>query len=275
MSLTETYRSFVNTWECDENNHWNVQFYFRAFQQAREVFLAETAGTEIPSAPELFHVRYLQELSAAQSILIRSGVIGIGEFAGWLVHLLENSETGELCATCLDRSKAQSNFTGGLDPSHISRAMPRGVKSNMAAPDESAALLADGSAIVSHKSVVRPFEVDHHGDLLFHAIISRFTDCASHVWTHAGLTTAWLEQNQCGRVAVETKLTRLANVQVGSPLRIVSRVADRADKSFAIVHQLENLATGKPVAHGEVRCVVMDLTKRRVIALPHVMKRIG
>lgn len=273
MSLIETYRSFVNTWECDENSHWNVQFYFRAFQQAREVFLAETATKPNSTAPELFHVRYLRELPAAQSIRISSGVIGNGVFAGWLIHLMENSETGELCATCLDRFDGDCVSVATLDQSEIGQAMPRGLTQRLRGTVESVALLAEGRAIVSHKSVVRPMEVDHDGDLLFHAIVSRFTDCASHVWSHAGLTTHWLEQNNCGRVAVETKITRLARAPVGSALRIVSRVTDHADKSFVIIHQLENLVTGTPVAYGEVRCVIMDLTERKVIALPAIMSR--
>ena len=34
MSAIETLKSYVNTWECDENDHLNVQFYFRFFEDA-------------------------------------------------------------------------------------------------------------------------------------------------------------------------------------------------------------------------------------------------
>ncbi|MEM7462737.1 MAG: thioesterase family protein [Pseudomonadota bacterium] len=273
MNLSETYRSFVNTWECDENSHWNVQYYFRAFQQAREVFLAEASPGTIRTAPELFHVRYLRELPAAQSILVKSGVIEGGSHDGWLVHLMENPETGELSATCLDNFRADDTFSARIDHTEIDGAMPRGLTVEAPEPMGIEALLASGNAIVSHKSVVRPFETDHEGNILFHAIVSRFTDCASHVWNHVGLTTNWLEQNDCGRVAVETKLTRIGSAPAGSAIRIVSSVTDLAEKSFAIVHQLEDMRSGKPVALGEVRCVVMDLRTRKVIALPEIMSR--
>ena len=88
-----------------------------------------------------------------------------------------------------------------------------------------------------------------------------------------GLTTDWLEKNNCGRVAVETRLTRIEPVKAGSAIRIVSRVTGLAEKSFAIIHQLEDMRSGKPVALGEVRCVVMDLKARKVTALPDIMSR--
>ncbi len=273
MNLSESYRSFVNTWECDENSHWNVQYYFRAFQQAREVFLAEFSPGTIRTAPELFHVRYLRELPAAQSVLVKSGVIEGGSHDGWLVHLMENSETGQLSATCLDKFRADGAYPGRVNHTQIDRAMPRGLAHEPPVPEDLEALLAGGDAIVSHKSVVRPFETNHEGNILFHAIVSRFTDCASHVWNHVGLTTDWLEQNNCGRVAVETKLTRIEPVQAGNAVRIVSRVTGLAEKSFAIIHQLEDLRSGKPLALGEVRCVIMDLDTRKVITVPDIMSR--
>ena len=33
----ETQRAFVNTWECDENDHLNVQFYWKRFGDAAQV----------------------------------------------------------------------------------------------------------------------------------------------------------------------------------------------------------------------------------------------
>ncbi|MGI9399803.1 MAG: thioesterase family protein [Rhizobiaceae bacterium] len=271
MGLVETHRSFVNTWECDENNHWNVQFYFRAFQQAREVFLAETTSVTGSKAPEVFHVRYHRELPAAQSITVRTGMIRDGDFAGWLVHSLENSETGELSATCLDSYNGDSSHPAALDQEDAVPAMPRGLAHGPQEPVDSANLLTNGSAIISHRSIVRPFETDHENDILFHAIVSRFTDGASHIWTHVGLSTDWLDKNNCGRVAVETRLARLAKVQSGQAIRMVSRVTGRTSKSFEIVHQLENIADGTPVAIGNIRCVIMDLETRKVIPLPDVM----
>ena len=38
MSAVETLFSFVNRWECDENDHLNVQFYFSRFDEADRQF---------------------------------------------------------------------------------------------------------------------------------------------------------------------------------------------------------------------------------------------
>ena len=39
MAWLVTQRGFVNTWECDENEHLNVQFYFARFADAAAHFL--------------------------------------------------------------------------------------------------------------------------------------------------------------------------------------------------------------------------------------------
>ena len=43
--FVESHRSFVNTWECDDNAHMNVQFYFKRFDEA--VAVAESAEVAV------------------------------------------------------------------------------------------------------------------------------------------------------------------------------------------------------------------------------------
>ena len=90
----ETARSFVNSWQCDENVHMNVQFYWKCFGDAGQIF-HQLCG----SKPQRWidrHVRYHDELGMGSNIIIRSAAL-----AGrrQIVHLMDNGDTGQLSAT--------------------------------------------------------------------------------------------------------------------------------------------------------------------------------
>ncbi|MEZ5871644.1 MAG: thioesterase family protein [Nitratireductor sp.] len=267
--LPVTHRSFVNTWECDENRHMNVQFYFRAFQQASEV-LAVTRGSNNPASRTAIvrHVRYHRELLEGRPIIVRSGLVTVGEFAGSILHLLEDAETGMLAATALDQPGYKTGDITPASQQDCEKAMPRGIASGALGPVDTSELIASGRALATHAAIVRNFETGPDGDLLANAIISRFTDGAPHVWTHAGIATKWLSQTNHGRVAVEMKLTRLAPAAAGCALELVSWVGDMGEKTFSIRHQLQDMQSGEAVASGEVRCLVMNLTTRRAVPVP-------
>ncbi|MCB1448560.1 MAG: acyl-ACP thioesterase [Nitratireductor sp.] len=269
-SLPITHRSFVNTWECDENRHMNVQFYFRAFQQASEVLALSATGNNPAARTAIVrHVRYHRELVEGRPIVVRSGHVAEGKFAGSILHLLEDGESGMLAATALDQPGYKVGRMEIAPEEDWTNALPRGIQPGPLGPEDIEAMLESGRAITSHAAILRNFETGPDGDLLANAIISRFTDGAPHVWTHAGIATKWLSETNQGRVAVEMKLTRLARSSEGRALSLVSWIGDMGEKTFSIRHQLQDMMSGEAIASGEVRCLVMDLTTRRAVPVPH------
>lgn len=272
--MATTHRGFVNTWECDENDHWNVQFYMRALQQASEI-LAVRAGQPNPGArtAPCRHVRYHRELRAGASLIVRSGLVTQGGFAGTVVHRLENSETGELSATAIDHPGYRITDLPHAMPDEVEPALPRGVTPGPQDPEDTVPLLARGQAIESHLSVVGDWETGVDGDLLADRILARFSDSAAHVWSHAGVTGQWLEENGLGRVAVELKLMRFAPIRAGQALIQVSWVADLQEKTLLLAHQIEDCKTRQPLAGGQVRGLLMDLADRRAVSLAQYLPR--
>lgn len=267
--FVETYRGFVNTWDCDENAHMNVQFYFRAFQEASEIFALQATGAN-PGARTaiLRHVRYHRELHVARSTVVRSAVVGDGEAAGSVVHLMHDAENGELAATALDQPGYRIADPAICHQRDVEAAMPRGVEYGPSTPVDTRALLESGRAMVTSRSMARIGETGTDGDMLSNAIVSRLTDAASHLWTYAGITTEWLTGTMHGRVAVETKLTRFARIEAGTALVLVSWVEAMDGKTFLIRHQLESQQTGEALADAQIRCLVMNLETRRAVPLP-------
>lgn len=119
MASLETLLSFVNTWECDENDHLNVQFYFSKFEEADRQFRMLTGFSEaLVGARRVRHVRYHAELVAASLITVKSYVAFDGPHMLSVVHEMIEGSTGEICATAIDATRQtlplQSNFVLAL-----------------------------------------------------------------------------------------------------------------------------------------------------------------
>lgn len=263
--LTETHRSFVNTWECDENAHMNVQFYFKRFDEAARFLSSAHGGAMDGPLPATRHVRFHAELPAAATTRILSGVIGDGPFVGHVVHVLENMETGMLSATALD---APSGLAApGVAAGEVERALPRGLGAAPASPLSGEEVLARGG-LLANRSIAQPAECDAGGHLLEQFHVARFTDAAPHVWEQGGVGIDWLRAMNHGRVALEMKITHHQPARAGDGLLLYSRPAPLSAKTFLLYHELKRLSDGAPIVTGEVVAVVMNLATRKTVPLP-------
>lgn len=263
--LIETHRSFVNTWECDENVHMNVQFYMKRFDEAARFFALAHGGDHLAGLPPVRHVRYHSELAAAQSAVIRSGVIAEGPLAGRVVHRMEENATGRLCATALDGPGAPDS-TAIADEAEAAPALPRSIDPAPRPGRTLEEMLAAGGLIV-HRCILTPAECDAKGRLTQQFHIARFTDGAPHVWDHAGISTRWLNAKGLGRVAVEMQIRHHNPAMAGDALILVSRAETGEGKTIRLHHELIRATDGMPVASGEVVGLVMDLATRKSVKL--------
>lgn len=275
-----TRRELVNRWECDENDHWNIQFYVRAFEQASEIAAIKSGAGQVPAGRRrMIHVRYHREMMESQGVVTRTARIGDGPFAGAIVHVISDAETGATSATALETPvpfAAGGSIYPGLpevSAASVADAMPRGAPAGPDAAIDGDAMLRSGVAVESHCGIVRVHETGMHREILAAAVVSRFSDGAMHVWNHAGVLPQWLRDNGHGRVAVEMKIGMLEAAREGDPLRLVSWAFDPQGKTFSLRHQMENMATGQIVATGFVRCLVLNHQSRRAVPLPDFVVR--
>ncbi len=122
--------------------------------------------------------------------------------------------------------------------------------------------------MVTNYHVIARDDLDRDGNFLSNRIVSMFTDGASHIWEKAGVTTEWLNANGFGRVAVEMRVSPLAKPEPGCALRMVSRVGGLEGRTIRIDHQIAEVGSGKIIATGSARGLVMDLTTRKAVQLP-------
>ncbi len=262
----ETHRSFVNTWECDLNNHLNVQFYWKRFGDALQIY-SQASGQEQLRWTDR-HVRYHGELSNASDPIIHSAQV---DDPGTIAHVMTNSVTGELSATAVDRCASGSVINTDLVFDFPEGAHPRSLPADTLLPIDTEQVIKNGTGLISHLSVVMPNECDLSGSLSDQHHIARFSDAASHFWHHMGVSTAWMGENGCGSVAVEMKATRHNPVPAGTIVQVVTWLDQISSKVLTFRHQVSDLTTGQPLYSGAVAALLMDLTTRRAVKLPEVI----
>lgn len=270
--FVETHRSFINTWECDENAHMNVQFYLHRFDEAARVYRmhcgAASAGYRLPVTR---HVRYHKELVAGDCTRTRSATITEGPMTGYDIHLLEDPVSGVLYATAIDAPAGNTGFETGA--SELTKALPRSFEAQPAAPKSESEIL-ELNGFLASQTVVQPFECDSDGRIVERAIVSRFTDAAPHVWNQAGIGTKWLASQNFGRVAVEMKITHHAVPCCGALLMMYSAAWIDSGKIIHLRHEIVDASTRKPCVTGDVAALVMDLATRKSVAIPNEIQKL-
>lgn len=265
--FVETHRSYVNTWECDDNDHLNVQFYFKRFDEAARLFVAGMGGNVADPLPRTRHVRFHSELHAGGITTMRSAIISGGRHDGYAVHLLENLETGRIAATALDAPSGLAPSGNVVEADKVAMALPRGVGLAPAVPLPPDAVI-DRGGIVSNRTIVQPGQCDAAGELLSQNYVARLSDAAAHVWEASGVGIARLRELGYGRVALEMKLTHQAPPRAGEAVLIHSFAWPTGAKTMMLHHEMTRLSDGTPLATAEVVAVIVDLKTRRSVEIP-------
>lgn len=265
QGFVETLRSFVNTWECDENDHLNVQFYVERFDLAARFFGAQTGAPLDAPLPHTRHVRFHAELRAAAVTRTRSAVITDGAFEGYVVHMMDDMERGILSATAIDAPSQPHGH--GIGEREVEKALPRGLEIAAARPMSGPSVLAAGG-LISFRAIVNPAQCDAAGNMLERHCVGIYTDAAPHVWNHAGIGTDWLRERGYGRVAVEMKITHHAPARVGDGLLLYSMARVPGGKTLRLRHEMVRLQDGEPLVTAEIVAVVLDHATRRTVELP-------
>lgn len=276
MTTLDTLYSFVNRWECDENDHLNVQYYFSRFEEAdRQFQLMSGLSEALVGARRVRHVRYHSELRTGDLVTVRSCIAFDGPHMFTVVHEMYEAGNGTLAATAIDgydpsASSAKTLRTRFKDYQcpMLEAAAPRGISASPAATRTSYDTLIQGGGKVCFRGTVLPRHLgaDNRADDGF--ALSCFTDGVAHVWERTPMTYAYLTEHGLGRVAVEMKLTWASPLRAGDAVMVVSGLTGAGEKIFTMRHHLFEARTRRLSAVCDVVALAMDLTTRKTVPLP-------
>lgn len=269
MPALRTLQTFVNTWECDENDHMNVQFYYSKFDDAALVFQTLLGLDEQLGPRARRHVRYHAELRGGEQVAIQSSLVSSDDSGTVLQHIMIETHSGRLAATAIDYYSEQtvgefSDVTEPLDPRAVSRSLLHVLKDTDITRQER----EEQGFPVTSRGVVRAEHCGKDGVARDQAYISCVSDAASHAWELVGLSGGWLGERGFGRVAVEMRLSVFEPLMLGDVFELRTSFIASRSKSFSKRYDIFNLKTGKLCAVNEATAMILNHTTRKSEAIP-------
>jgi acyl-CoA thioester hydrolase len=281
--LIATFRTAVNTWQCDENDHLNVQHYSEFGHAASAHLLASLGlGPRARRAACLNlrlcddHVRYLRELRVVDPVEVLSAPVEAGERDLLAYHEIRNAADGRIAATVRRRIVCDKPwpdaFRARADAARVvlpEEARPRSV-GKLALPELTLDQAAGAGLIEVNRSLVTPAECDEEGELLPHHLFGRYSDAAPFLWNHLGFDRAAMQDRQEGTVVVEmlnhySPSTWRRPLGAGDLLVVMSGLAAFTDKVLTFTHFLFEAETGTLAAYAEAIGMKFDQKARKIM----------
>jgi len=276
--LIPTFSTAVNTWQCDENDHLNVQFYSEFGHEASShLFASLGLGPRAQRASGLNlgvawdHVRYLREFREVDPVEVLSAPVEIGERHLLAYHEIRNPSDGTVAATMRrrivcdqpwpDSFRLRAEAARAALPDH---AKPRSV-GTLALPDLMLADAARTGLVDVGRTVITPAECDERGEFLPHHMFGRYSDGAPLLWNHLGFDRAAMQERQEGSVVVEMLNHYRRPLRAGDLLVVMSGLASFTDKVLTFTHFLFEAETGTLAACAEAVGMKFDQKVRKIM----------
>lgn len=267
----ETIRDTANSWECDENDHINVQFYAARFDVAVRGFLVE-AGWQVPHRVTRL-IRYHAELRGGEPVHGTTGMVSLEDGRIALEHRLYASqrEGVPLTATALDMlpDVARADLSAFDVPMASTDALPKnGVISADAVvvPQD----LGDHPGMSTTYRGMVPTDafgsdaVSSNGAMLLDRyVIGVISDGATHSWAYAGVDDTWLRSQNWGRAAVQLQLVYGVRPMAGDVVHMRSCITGFSSKTISYRHYIVNAMNGSVIAIADITSLMLNLETRR------------
>lgn len=268
-TAVRSYSGVVKRWECDHNGHWNMQFYMRGFQMASEVLATLVTGTN-PGArsADLRHYRFHREVFCPEAMYVLSSRIAEGPLTGSVLHRMLRGGDRLLSATAIERPGYPVDALPFCTAEELRPALSRGLA---AVPHDAAG--ADGAEPGADViGILRPADLDHLGEAQCDVLAALCTGSSHGFLSGIGLTTEWVRQNNCNRMAVEMSFKRHAPCRLGDMLATRTRVSTLGHRHFTLCQQIVDGVTGAPRATLEKLMLMIDLDTRKPVGLPDLLR---
>lgn len=261
-----THVSTVQTWECDSNDHLNVQFFHQRFREAGYLFRQRNGLKDTPMTSA--HTRFYRELHVDDTATVLTLPVQAEDGTVFLMHRL-TVDGNTLCCSSLDRVSGDTSGLAPLPLVDFPQVAPRGLPLGPTPPVEGTdALISAGAAAVTCITHVLPSDMDHAGQWRAERQVSSFSNGGQSAWSLIGATTPWLRERNLGRVVLEMKLDCFTSPAPGTVLRQTSHCIELGAKTYRFGHQIEDAVSGRLYAAGQVLSILMDHGSRKAVAIP-------
>ena len=289
--MIEVARSSVQTWECDQMGHMNVQFYvakadegLAALGAALGLGARSQRGTDAVLIPREHHIRFHRELRPGAPFVVTGGVVrALGEGLV-LYEEMQNVATKSVAATFVTRAEwCDVEFRGGLPlpveavakaPKLAIDLPPHGAARGLdMAPPRPSPSLADAETmglITTFRGTVLREYCDRADYMTPRHYMGRVSDAIPNL-----IAQTSGQDRSVGRVggaALEYRFVYRAFAREGDLLVLKSGLKSVSSKTYVWCHWLFDGDTGECFATAEAVAVAMDLVERKAIEIPPDMR---
>ena len=277
--MTPTFRTAVNTWQCDENDHLNVQFYTQFGHEASAHLLAQfglgpraqrAAGLAVTAADD--HVRYLREFRVVDPVEVWSAPVEIGERHLLADHEIRHPAEGRVAATVRRRIVCDrpwpADFRARAEAARMDlpeAARPRSVGA-LVLPDLTLDAAPAAGLIEVGRTVITPEQCDERGEFLPRHQFGRYSDGAPVLWNHLGFDRAAMQERREGSVVVEMLNRYHRPLRAGDLAVVMSGLAAFTAKTVIFTHFLFEAETGTLAACAEAVGMKFDQKIRKIMS---------
>ncbi len=294
MALNEsliTYRGLVNTWECDQMGHMNVQFYVDKHAAALAHLAAAIGITpavqrqrNVRFTARRDHIRFRRELHAGALVTIQSRVLDASEETVRVFSELVDGESGDISATIDCLAELESIGDGSRQPFdadslRLAENLRRDGEAEASAygaiapdpddePDDEPAGMFE-----TYRGAVDTWECGPFGMMAPRYYTARFSDAAGHVYDRLGLRASFMREHRWGSAALDYKTGYFAPLHAGDIVIVKTGFLALGNKTLTFHHRLINGSTGELAAAIEIVSVLFDLEKRKAFPVPDDIRR--
>ncbi len=285
--MIEVARSSVQTWQCDQMGHMNVQFYLDQAEQgiaALALALGLPPGEALRLRAREHHVRFLREQRPGAPFFLRAGVVDVGEGGLTVYEELVETVSGTPAATfrvelaCEDATTTPRPLpaTARQAASALHAEVPEHGRARglvLDPPRPSPRLEeADGLGMLrTWQGRVGAAQGDETGRLTARHFMGIVSDSIPNLLALTGGADRSRASN-VGGAALEYRFVYRGAPRVGDVLTLRSGLKQVSAKTYTWCHWLFDLATGDAVATAEAVAIALDLEQRRAIPIPDAMR---
>jgi len=291
--MIETYKGYVNPWECDEMGHMNIQFYMgktsdAAFHQQSFMGLGyEHQRSERTTYVALeHHIRFHKELFASDLVAVRSGVFSISEKTMRIYQEVRNALTDALSATLVvdvghldmnvrklvpwtDFTRVQAEKTLIPRPSYSE---PKSQADGSLDRDVSLVRAKTLGLHETNRSAVNRWECDNNEHMNSRFYLARFSECQGHMWAHAGLDRHAQKAKGLATATVEMRIAYFQELNAGQTLFVRTGLEAQGPRTLRYKHWMFNSETGEPAAAAEGTALLISRETRKAVELPEEIR---
>lgn len=290
-TMIEVARSSVQTWECDQMGHMNVQFYVARADEGLAVLAAalgvnpRTLGHERATlVPREQHIRFHRELRPGAPYALNAGILAAKSEGLIVYEEMRNVASDTVAATFVTRVEwADTSVRGGLPlpVNAIAKAAPlmmdlpeagrpRGLELT---PPRRSPSLADAESMglmTTFRGTVLGDHCDAHGYMRPRHYMGRVSDAIPNLIAQTRGEDR--STGTTGGAALEYRFVYRTPACEGDLLILKSGLHSVSSKTYIWCHWLFDAESGECFATAEAVAIAMDLSTRKAIDIPPAMR---